>query len=175
MSIEWKSWHLVLTSFLFPPVHCESWLLLAYSSLDQYWLSMQDNCVCPVSGFFAPSSGVSNHLTLLAESLPAESIEQSFMPAASSGNRNRCPLPGTIINTNTLEDFKALDKQSLMKAEARKVMFNAHICVIHLTCISGFNFSLDFGETYIPFAISSKFRFGTTFIRVRWNKTAVFF
>lgn len=81
-----------------------------------------------MTGFYAPCSHhqVSNHLTLLAESLPPESNEQSFMPAISRGNRNRCPVPGILYNTNTLEGFQALDKQSLLRAEAKKVFFSIH-------------------------------------------------
>ncbi|PIN19569.1 Ubiquitin activating E1 enzyme-like protein [Handroanthus impetiginosus] len=82
-----------------------------------------DESPIPITGFFAPCSHnqVSNHLTLLAESLPPESSEQSFMPAISHGNRNRCPVPGILYNTNTLEGFQALDKQDLLRAEARKI------------------------------------------------------
>lgn len=78
-----------------------------------------------VAGFYAPCSHhqVSNHLTLLAESLPPEASEQPFVPAISRGNRNRCPIPGILYNTNTLEGFQALDKQSLLRAEAEKVSF----------------------------------------------------
>ena len=76
-----------------------------------------------VAGFYAPCSHsqVSNHLTLLAESLPNGENDQSSMPAFSRGNRNRCPVPGTLYNTNTLEAFHALDKKSLLKEEANKV------------------------------------------------------
>ncbi|KAL0398478.1 UNVERIFIED_CONTAM: Ubiquitin-like modifier-activating enzyme atg7 [Sesamum radiatum] len=82
-----------------------------------------DESPIPITGFYAPCSHnqVSNHLTLLAESLPPESSEQSFMPAISRGNRNRCPVPGILYNTNTLEGFQALDKQSLIRAEAEKI------------------------------------------------------
>lgn len=76
-----------------------------------------------LEGFYAPCSHhqVSNRLTLLAESLPSESNEQSSALSSSLGNRNRCPVPGILYNTNTLEGFYALDKQSLLKAEAKKV------------------------------------------------------
>ncbi|KAI3456165.1 hypothetical protein Pfo_012828 [Paulownia fortunei] len=82
-----------------------------------------DESPIPITGFYAPCSHhqVSNHLTLLAESLPLESSEQSFTPTISRGNRNRCPIPGIIYNTNTLEGFQALDKQSLLRAEAKKI------------------------------------------------------
>ena len=62
---------------------------------------------------------MSNYLTLLAESLPTDSDEE--LSEASRGNRNRCSVPGTLYNTNTVESFHALDKQGLLKAEAKKV------------------------------------------------------
>lgn len=76
-----------------------------------------------VAGFYAPSSRseVPNHLTLIAESLPSESSEQSAVPTTTQGNRNRCSVPGILYNTNTIESFRALDKMSLLKAEAKKV------------------------------------------------------
>ncbi|XP_004251096.1 ubiquitin-like modifier-activating enzyme atg7 [Solanum lycopersicum] len=82
-----------------------------------------DESPIPITGFYAPCSHpqVSNHLTLLAESLPADSDEESSSLLASQGNRNRCPVPGILLNTNTLESFYALDKQSLLKAEAKKI------------------------------------------------------
>lgn len=82
-----------------------------------------DESPIPITGFYAPTSHrqVSNHLTLSAESLPPESNEQSSKPAINRGNRNRCPIPGILYNTNTLEGFQALDKQSLLKAEANKI------------------------------------------------------
>lgn len=78
-----------------------------------------------MAGFYAPCSyrQVSNHLTLLSESLPPEHGEQSQWNLRSKGNRNRCPIPGTLYNTNTLEAFHALDKQSLIKEEAKKVLY----------------------------------------------------
>ncbi|KAL3617044.1 Autophagy protein 7 [Castilleja foliolosa] len=82
-----------------------------------------DESPIPVTGFYAPCSHhqVSNHLTLLSESLPSESSEQSIVSPLNRGNRNRCPVPGILYNTNTLEGFQALDKQSLLKAEAKKI------------------------------------------------------
>lgn len=64
---------------------------------------------------------MSNHLTLLAQSLPSESNEQSSAAAMSRGNRNRCPIRGTLYNTNTIESFHKLDKKSLLRVEAKKV------------------------------------------------------
>ncbi|GFY88965.1 ThiF family protein [Actinidia rufa] len=45
---------------------------------------------------------------------------------SSRGNRNKCSIPGILYNTNTLEGFHALDKQSLLKAEAEKVWEDIH-------------------------------------------------
>lgn len=76
-----------------------------------------------IAGFYAPCSHlqVSNHLSLLTESLPSDSNEQSSTAAISRGNRNKCTVPGTLYNSNTLESFYAIDKQSLLKQEAKKV------------------------------------------------------
>nr|APT43518.1 autophagy protein ATG7 [Nicotiana benthamiana] len=92
------------------------------SSLKLNKLRLDDSPIS-ITGYYAPCSHpqVSNHLTLLAESLPDESSEESSSRLASQGNRNRCPVPGILLNTNTLESFYALDKQSLLKAEANKI------------------------------------------------------
>lgn len=77
-----------------------------------------------ITGFYAPCSHaqVPNHLTLLAESFPPELCNPSLSEdTVIRGNRNRCPVPGVLYNTNTLESFHALDKQSLLKAEVKKV------------------------------------------------------
>lgn len=76
-----------------------------------------------IAGFYAPCSHsqVSNHLTLLSESLPFELSEASLIPEPSRGNRNRCSVSGILYNTNTVESFHALDKPNLLKEEARKV------------------------------------------------------
>lgn len=85
-----------------------------------------DESPIPVTGFYAPCSHsqVSNHLTLVSESLPTD--EDSSVATTSSGNRNRCPVPGILYNTNTLEGFYALDKPSLLKAEAKKIWEDIH-------------------------------------------------
>lgn len=101
------------------------WHRLSSLKLDKLGI---DDSPIPITGFYAPCSHpqVSNHLTLLAESLPSDSCQQSSVPASSRGNRNRCPVPGILYNTNTLESFYALDKQSLLKAEARKIWEDIH-------------------------------------------------
>ncbi|CAK9152601.1 unnamed protein product [Ilex paraguariensis] len=97
------------------------------SSLKLNNLGIDDSPI-PLAGFYAPCSHsqVSSHLTLLAESLPSESNEQSDTPTTSRGNRNKCSVPGILYNTNTLEDFHNLDRQSLLKAEAKKIWEDIH-------------------------------------------------
>nr|GFB67128.1 hypothetical protein [Tanacetum cinerariifolium] len=62
---------------------------------------------------------VTGYLTLLGESLPTEPSDDP-LTETSRGNRNRCSSPGILYNTNTLEGFHALDKQGLLKSEAKK-------------------------------------------------------
>ncbi|KAI9085501.1 hypothetical protein K1719_032568 [Acacia pycnantha] len=92
------------------------------SSLKLNKLGIDDSPI-PINGFCAPCSHsqISNHLTLLAESLPCESSESLLAPDTSRGNRNKCSVPGILYNTNTVESFHALDKQNLLKAEASKI------------------------------------------------------
>jgi ubiquitin-like modifier-activating enzyme ATG7 len=40
----------------------------------------------------------------------------------SSGDRNGCPVPGTLINTNNMRGFQDLDRELLLKAEAKKIL-----------------------------------------------------
>lgn len=89
-----------------------------FSSLKLNSLGIDESPI-DITGFYAPCSHaqVPNHLTLLAESFPLETRN----PTVVHGNRNRCPVPGVLYNTNTLESFHALDKQTLLKAEANKV------------------------------------------------------
>lgn len=97
------------------------WHRLSSLKLNQLGI---DDSPLPIIGFYAPCSHprVSNHLTLLAESLPSESSEAaSLIPESSHGNRNRCSVPGILYNTNTMESFHALDKHNLIKEEARKI------------------------------------------------------
>ncbi|KAI8534590.1 hypothetical protein RHMOL_Rhmol10G0102200 [Rhododendron molle] len=78
-----------------------------------------------VSTHLGTNSRVSNHLSLIAESLPPEPSEQSSV-TTNVGNRNRCSVPGILYNTNTFEGFHALNKQGLLKAEAQKVWDDIH-------------------------------------------------
>uniref|UniRef100_F6H6S3 Ubiquitin-like modifier-activating enzyme Atg7 N-terminal domain-containing protein n=1 Tax=Vitis vinifera TaxID=29760 RepID=F6H6S3_VITVI len=88
------------------------------SSLKLNKLGIDDSPIS-ITGSYAPCSRsqVSNHSTLLAESLPPEPSEQSSTPPISRGNRNKCSVLGILYNTNTLESFHALDEQILLKAE----------------------------------------------------------
>ncbi|KAK7258209.1 hypothetical protein RIF29_32733 [Crotalaria pallida] len=92
------------------------------SSLKLNKLGIDDSPL-PLFGFYAPCSHsqVSNHLTLIAESLPSELSDASLTPQTSIGNRNRCSVPGILYNTNTVESFHALDKQKLLKEVAGKI------------------------------------------------------
>ncbi|RVW23364.1 Ubiquitin-like modifier-activating enzyme atg7 [Vitis vinifera] len=87
-----------------------------------------DDSPISITGFYAPCSRsqVSNHLTILAKSLPPEPSEQSSTPPISRGDKNRCFVLGILYNTNTLESFHALDKQSLLKAKAEKTWNDVH-------------------------------------------------
>ncbi|XP_021766091.1 ubiquitin-like modifier-activating enzyme atg7 [Chenopodium quinoa] len=82
-----------------------------------------DESAVSISGFFAPCSHhrVSNHLTVLSESLPSETNEDLSSKNSNHSNRNKCAIPGTLYNTNTIEGFRQLDKQKLLKEEAEKI------------------------------------------------------
>ncbi|WJZ99857.1 hypothetical protein VitviT2T_018270 [Vitis vinifera] len=97
------------------------------SSLKLNKLGIDDSPIS-ITGFYAPCSRsqVSNHLTLLVESLPPKPSEQSSTPPISRGNKNRCSVLRILYNTNTLESFYALDKQSFLKAKAEKTWNDVH-------------------------------------------------
>ncbi|GMP72198.1 hypothetical protein CsSME_00030309 [Camellia sinensis var. sinensis] len=86
-----------------------------------------DDSPLSITGFYAPCSHsqLSNPLTLRAELLPPEPCVQSSI-TRSRGDRNKCSVPGILYNTNTLEGFQALNKQSLLKAEAKKIWEETH-------------------------------------------------
>ncbi|KAL2642114.1 hypothetical protein R1flu_009701 [Riccia fluitans] len=76
-----------------------------------------------ISGFFAPCSHpqIPSHLQLMEESLPADPGGQSTVSFAVQGNRNKCPVPGTLYNSNTLEGFTGLDTPSLLKSTTQQI------------------------------------------------------
>ncbi|KAL9252263.1 Ubiquitin-like modifier-activating enzyme atg7-like protein [Drosera capensis] len=96
------------------------WHKLSSLKLNQWGI---DESPVPITGFYAPCKHrqISNHLTLLSESLPAENGEQTF-----AHNRNRCAVPGILYNANKIEGFRALDRQLLLKAEAQKIWDDIH-------------------------------------------------
>ncbi|CAF2091263.1 unnamed protein product [Brassica rapa subsp. trilocularis] len=70
------------------------------------------------AGYYAPCSHpqVSNHLTLLSDSLPTSDDEQSSTESTSHGNRNKCPVPirsKALVNSrNKIQQRKAVLKSS---------------------------------------------------------------
>eukprot|EP01018_Ginkgo_biloba_P000196 Gb_18972 [translate_table: standard] len=63
---------------------------------------------------------------LLFESLPPDPGGETSVSMKFSGNRNRCPVPGILYNTNTQETFNALDRQALFKLEVEKIWEDIH-------------------------------------------------
>ncbi|PKA58316.1 Ubiquitin-like modifier-activating enzyme atg7 [Apostasia shenzhenica] len=97
------------------------WWRLSSLKLDTLGL---DQSPVPITGFYAPCSHaqVPNSLKLMAESLPDDLSEQSSsLQMMNLGNRNKCAVPGTLYNTNTLESFHALDRGALLRMEAKKI------------------------------------------------------
>ncbi|CAN1229887.1 Ubiquitin-like modifier-activating enzyme atg7 [Linum grandiflorum] len=72
------------------------WHRLSSLKLNKFRI---DDSPIPISGFYAPCSHsqVSNHLTLVTESLPSDEDEQLEGPSVAAGNRNRCSVPGTLF------------------------------------------------------------------------------
>lgn len=96
------------------------WRKLSSLKLDTLGL---DQSPIPITGFYAPCSHpqVPTPLKLTAESLSDDPREQTTSFQLVLGNRNKCPVPGTLYNTNTLEGFQSLDKDALLKVEAKKI------------------------------------------------------
>ncbi|KAK4399214.1 Ubiquitin-like modifier-activating enzyme atg7 [Sesamum angolense] len=65
-----------------------------------------------------------NKLGIDESPIPITGIFASGFMHLASIIRNRCPVPGILYNTNTLEGFQALIKQSLIRAEAGKIWEN---------------------------------------------------
>lgn len=58
----------------------------------------------------------------------------------SVGDRNNCPVPGTLINTNNMRGFQNLDIEQLLKAEAKKVWLTWNLLLfMHFFQLSGSN------------------------------------
>ncbi|XP_024527431.1 ubiquitin-like modifier-activating enzyme atg7 [Selaginella moellendorffii] len=96
-------------------VTADFWHGLANLKLDVLRL---DRRPLQIQGFFAPCSHprISKPLQLTYESLSLELGTES--PAS---DRNRCPAPGTLYNTNTSDEFNSIDRDALMNEETAKV------------------------------------------------------
>ncbi|XP_078431565.1 thiF family protein [Wolffia australiana] len=100
------------------------WRKLSSLKLDVLRL---DQSPIDITGFFAPCSHhrISQRLILQAESLPEfAGDQQSARPVLPQRNRNRCPVPGVLYNTNTLESFHSIDKKNLLRLEAEKILLD---------------------------------------------------
>lgn len=73
---------------------------------------------------------VSNHLKLLSESLQPDPGRETSVSIKFSGNRNLCPVPGTLYNKNTLETFKTLDRRALFNLEVQKVSIDNLLLIL---------------------------------------------
>ncbi|KAK9706772.1 hypothetical protein RND81_07G150700 [Saponaria officinalis] len=109
------------------------WHKLTNLKLNHWGL---DDSPVSLTGFFAPCSHpkLSNQLTLLSESLPSESSELPSSTSSSHTNRNKCPVPGTLYNLNTMESFNDVDEQQLLKEEAEKIWADIHNGNIETDC-----------------------------------------
>ncbi|KAK3164774.1 hypothetical protein QOZ80_1AG0024510 [Eleusine coracana subsp. coracana] len=76
-----------------------------------------DDSPLPITGYYTPCQNrhLSSDLRLCPESLVPPSVN-------SYGNRNHCPVPGTLINTNNMKGFQNLDRELLLRAEAKKIL-----------------------------------------------------
>ncbi|XP_062215087.1 ubiquitin-like modifier-activating enzyme atg7 isoform X2 [Phragmites australis] len=76
-----------------------------------------DDSPIPITGYYTPRQNrkVASRLRLCPESLVPPSHN-------SIGSRNNCPVPGTLINTNNTRGFQNLDRELLLKAEAKKIL-----------------------------------------------------
>ncbi|XP_050224241.1 ubiquitin-like modifier-activating enzyme atg7 isoform X2 [Mercurialis annua] len=96
------------------------WHRLSFLKLNKFGI---DDSPISIAGFYAPCSHsqVSNHMTLIAESLPSNESGSDESSIQVISNRNRCAVPGILYNTNTLEAYHALDKKNMLKKEADKI------------------------------------------------------
>ncbi|KAL6614923.1 hypothetical protein ACP70R_037193 [Stipagrostis hirtigluma subsp. patula] len=76
-----------------------------------------DDSPIPITGYYTPRQfqARASHIRLCPESLVPPS-------GSSIGSRNNCPVPGTLINTNNMRGFQNLDKELLLKSEAKKIL-----------------------------------------------------
>ncbi|AQK96577.1 Autophagy 7 [Zea mays] len=76
-----------------------------------------DDSPIPITGYYTPRQRrpMASFFNLRSGSLVPPSH-------SSVGDRNNCPVPGTLINTNNMRGFENLDREQLLKAEAKKIL-----------------------------------------------------
>ncbi|CAO2176726.1 unnamed protein product [Urochloa humidicola] len=76
-----------------------------------------DDSPIPITGYYTPRQYLST--ASLFNLRPG-----SLVPPSQNrdGDRNKCPVPGTLINTNNMKGFQDLDRELLLKAEAKKIL-----------------------------------------------------
>ncbi|EES03274.2 hypothetical protein BDA96_03G237900 [Sorghum bicolor] len=76
-----------------------------------------DDSPIPITGYYTPRQRrpMASFFNLRSGSLVPPSLN-------SVGDRNNCPVPGTLINTNNMRGFQNLDIEQLLKAEAKKIL-----------------------------------------------------
>uniref|UniRef100_A0A0D9YBP4 Ubiquitin-like modifier-activating enzyme ATG7 n=1 Tax=Oryza glumipatula TaxID=40148 RepID=A0A0D9YBP4_9ORYZ len=76
-----------------------------------------DDSPIPITGYYTPRQyeKIASLFRICPESI--------LPPSANSfGDRNNCPVPGTLLNTNNMRGFQNLDRALLLKAEAKKIL-----------------------------------------------------
>ncbi|KAL5226746.1 hypothetical protein ABZP36_015011 [Zizania latifolia] len=76
-----------------------------------------DDSPIPITGYYTPRQyeKIASLFRICPESI--------LPPSANSfGDRNNCPVPGTLVNTNNKRGFQNLDRALLLKAEAKKIL-----------------------------------------------------
>nr|AVY91655.1 ubiquitin-activating enzyme E1 [Saccharum hybrid cultivar SP80-3280]AVY91668.1 ubiquitin-activating enzyme E1-like-like protein [Saccharum hybrid cultivar SP80-3280]AVY91739.1 ubiquitin-activating [Saccharum hybrid cultivar SP80-3280] len=78
-----------------------------------------DDSPIPITGYYTPRQRrpMASFFNLRSGSLVPPSHN-------SVGDRNNCPVPGTLINTNNMRGFQNLDREQLLKAEAKKILLD---------------------------------------------------
>ncbi|XP_006646097.1 ubiquitin-like modifier-activating enzyme atg7 [Oryza brachyantha] len=76
-----------------------------------------DDSPIPITGYYTPRQyeKIASLFRICPESI--------LPPSANSfGDRNNCPIPGTLLNTNNIRGFQNLDRALLLKSEAKKIL-----------------------------------------------------
>ncbi|KAF8696902.1 hypothetical protein HU200_036544 [Digitaria exilis] len=76
-----------------------------------------DDSPIPITGYYAPR---------LFRKLPSffNLRPESLVPRSHNSirDRNKCPIAGTLMNTNNMRGFQNLDREQLLKAEVKKIL-----------------------------------------------------